>query len=200
MKKEFGDIGIVMDGIANASSGDPKTYQYYKGLQKRRIVINEDVTDDYIDKFVAPLMDMDNDESGEPITIIVNTCGGDVYPGMALCKTIEKLKTPTTLILPAMSASMGALIAMAGHNNPNVKTICYEYSVFLVHDGSYYYEGNASRVKDTLKFQERYEGILKNYILTHSTIPEDVYDNKTREEWWFGAQEALQYGIVDEVI
>lgn len=54
---------------------DPATYQYFKGLKERRIIFNADVDEYIVENAMIPLMEMDNDGTGEPITIILNTYG-----------------------------------------------------------------------------------------------------------------------------
>ena len=113
---------------------------------------------------------------------------------------IEKAKSPVTIHIMAMAASMGFLIAMAGKNNPNVKTVCHPFSVGLLHSGSQYMEGSAHAVKDTFDFSQHYEEKIKNYILTHTKIDDDLYDKIERKEYWMDADEMKRLGIVDEII
>lgn len=175
-------------------------YQYYKNLINRRIIINEQIGDALVETAILPYMEMDSDGSGEPIEICLNTVGGDIYSGFALISLLEKASSPTTIRIMAMAASMGTLIAMAGKNNPNVKTICYPFSVGLIHSGSQYMEGTAHAVKDTFNFSQHYEDKIKNYILTHTKIDEELYDKIERKEYWMDADEMYRLGIVDEII
>lgn len=190
----------IKDFLQEQIDLSPVTYQYYKNLQNRTLIINGEITCDIIESAVLPLIEWDNDGSEKPINIILNTNGGDVYSGMTLCSVIERLKCNTTITVLSMAASMGALIAMSGKNNPNVTTYCYPFSVFLIHSGSCYFEGSSNQVKDTMKFQEEYEIKLTEYILTHTTIPIDVYEKQTRYEWYMTASTAKEYGIVDEIL
>ena len=100
----------------------------------------------------------------------------------------------------SMAASMGLLISMAGKNNPNVKTVCHPFSVGLLHSGSQYMEGSAHAVKDTFDFSQQYEQKIKNYILTHTSIDEELYNKIERKEFWMDADEMKKMGIVDEII
>jgi ATP-dependent Clp protease protease subunit len=186
--------------LNNPAELSPATYQYYKNLQERTLIINDEINIDIIESAVLPLLEWDNDGSNKPIKIYFNSNGGDVYYGMTLCNVIERLRCSTEIIVLSLAASMGALIAMASHNNNNVKTKCYPFSVFLIHSGSYYFEGSANQVRDSFKFQESYEEKLKNYILTHSTISEEIYEKQTRYEWYMTAENAKEYGIVDEIL
>lgn len=179
---------------------DPVMYQYYKQLRNRIIIINEEIGDTLLETAVIPFMEMDNDGTGQPIEIIISTVGGEIYNGFNFIDMIEKAKTPTTIHIMSMAVSMGLLISMAGKNNPNVKTVCHPFSVGLLHSGSQYMEGSAHAVKDTFDFSQQYEQKIKNYILTHTSIDEELYNKIERKEFWMDADEMKKMGIVDEII
>ena len=143
---------------------------------------------------------MDNDGTGKPIEIIISTVGGEIYSGFNFVDQIEKAKSPVTIHIMSMAASMGFLIAMAGKNNPNVETICHPFSVGLLHSGSQYMEGSAHAVKDTFDFSQHYEEKIKDYILSHSKIDADLYEKVERKEYWMDADEMKRLVIVDEII
>ena len=163
---------VLEELLMSPTDLSPLMYQYYKGLEKRRIVINDEINMNIIETAIIPLMDFDNDGTNEPIEILLATNGGSVYYGLSLCDAIEKLKTKTTVRLMSIAASMGALIAMAGHNNPNVTVVCSPYTVGLIHGGSDCMSGATHSIRDTFKFSERYEERIKNYIISHSNIDE----------------------------
>lgn len=179
---------------------DPILYQYYKNLINRKIVINEQIGDALLETAILPFIEMDNDNSGKPIEIIINSAGGEVYNGFNLVDQIEKAKSPVTIHIMSMAASMGFLIAMAGKNNPNVTTVCHPFSVGLLHSGSQYMSGSAHAVKDTFDFSQHYEEKIKEYILTHTKIDEKLYDKIERKEYWMDADEMVRLGIVDYII
>ena len=179
---------------------DPVLYQYYRNLLNRKIVINEQIGDGLLETAILPFIEMDNDGSGEPIEVIISTVGGEIYNGFNFVDQIEKAKSPVTIHIMAMAASMGFLIAMAGKNNPNVKTVCHPFSVGLLHSGSQYMSGSAHAVKDTFDFSQHYEEKIKEYILTHTKIDEQLYDKVERKEYWMDADEMVRLGIVDEII
>ena len=177
---------------------DPILYQYFRNLLNRKIVINEQIGDALLETAILPFIEMDNDGTNEPIEIIISTVGGEIYSGFNFVDQIEKAKSPVTIHIMAMAASMGFLIAMAGKNNPNVKTVCHPFSVGLLHSGSQYMEGSAHAVKDTFDFSQHYEEKIKDYILQHTNIDENLYDKIERKEYWMDANEMKRLGIVDE--
>ena len=101
---------------------------------------------------MLPLIEMDQDGSGEPITIILNTNGGSLFDGMPLCDIIDNMKTPLTIMVLSHAYSMGSYILMAGYNNENVKKVCYRHSTALLHGGSVEIGGTLSNARDTFAF------------------------------------------------
>lgn len=193
-------LAFAVDLEQGSGLPDPVRYTYYKCLQNRQILINDEIGDCFLEEVIMPFIEMDNDGSGDPIEIILQTCGGDIYTGFNFVDVIEKAKSPVTIHIMAIAASMGTLIAMAGKNNPNVKTVCHPFSVGLIHSGSQFMEGTVHAVKDLFNFSQQYEDKIKNYILTHSNITADYYDKIERKELWLDADEMLKLGIVDEII
>lgn len=185
---------------SDSSLPDPVEYQYYKNLKDRRIIINEEISSDLVEMVILPLLEMDNDGTGKPIEIVLNTVGGSLFDGAALCNIIDKLKTPTTITVITYAFSMGSIILMAGYNNPNVKKRCYEFSTALLHAGSSYLEGNSTSVKDQFNFYQKFEEIIKSYTLTHSKITSDEYEKMERYEWYMTSDIMLEKGLVDEII
>ena len=145
-------IDDILATIQPDALPDPILYQYWNCMSDRKIVINDEISKDIIEFAVLPFIQMDNDDSGKPIEIYLDTLGGEIYPGFNLIDVLEKAKTPTTIHIMSRALSMGLLIAMAGHNNPNVKTVCHQFSIGLLHSGSQYMEGSAHAVKDTFNF------------------------------------------------
>lgn len=184
-----------------ASLTDPAIYQYYKNLSERKIIINKEIDADIIERAVFPLMEMDNDGTGKQIDIYLNTVGGSVYDGFVLVDAIEHLKTKTVIHIMGMAMSMGAYIAMAGYNNPNVTVVCNKYCVGLIHAGFVGHgtmEANAAR--DLSKFNEKYdETVVREFVLSHSKITEEIFEGIQRKECYMTAKEMLELGIVDAI-
>lgn len=197
---ENGMIAIDLNSILS-SGVSPELYQYYESrMNYRTLIFNDEVTSSILEWIVYPLQNMDNDGTGEPIYLKINTTGGDLYSGLALCHAIDSVKNCKLIVeISAIALSMGSLIAMAGFSNPLVHKICSPYSTFLIHAGMASLDGALNSIRDTFRFQETYENIVTNYVLSHSTITEAEYNEKSRYEWWLTAEEALKYKIVDEV-
>jgi ATP-dependent Clp protease protease subunit len=183
-----------------SESADPVMFQYFKNLNKRTIIINEQISESIIECAVLPLLEWDNDGTGKEINILLNTVGGSTMNGLLLCDVIDKLKTKTTITVLAYAYSMGSLIIMAGFNNPNVIVKCYQFSTGLIHGGSDFLQGTTSQIKDYYNFNTKYEEKIKEFILTHSKISEEEYEKMSRYEWYLVSEDMKKYGLVDEII
>lgn len=174
--------------------------EYSRLLKERKILINDIISENTMEKVVMPLLRMDNDGSGKKITIYINTNGGSVYDGLVLCDIIEHLKTETEVIVLGYAYSMGSIILMSGKNNPNVTRKCYPFSTALIHGGSAYISGSSSQVKDYFKFNEKFEKRIADFIVSHTNLTEDDYAAIERYEAYMDSDEMLEKGLVDEII
>lgn len=186
---------LITAGITLPSYLD---YQYYNCLEKNQILINDDIKDELIELAVLPLMQMDEDKNIDHITVFLNTYGGDIYAGMNFVAALERATTPITIQILGVAASMGIYIAMA--QSEYIHTVCSPYSVGLIHAGTYFSNGDLNAVRDAFEFNEHYEALLKDYVLTHSKITEELYNKIERKEHWIDAKTMLEYGIVDEIL
>ena len=192
------DINKLIDQLR--TTADPVYYQYFRHLEKRTIVINEQIDESIIEFAVLPLLEMDNDGTGKEINILLNTLGGQVYNGLLLCDVISKLKTKTTITVLAYAYSMGSLLLMSAYSNPNVTVKCYPFTTALIHGGSDYLQGTASQIKDYYNFTTKYKKKIKDFMLYNSKITENEYEKMSRHEWYMTSEEMLKYGLVDEII
>jgi ATP-dependent Clp protease protease subunit len=193
---------LNIDELVNQmqETSNPVMLAYFKGLKNRTIIINEAISEATIECVVLPLLEFDNDGSGKEINIYLSTPGGATYNGLTVCSIIDRLKTPTKIICFSYAMSMGALILMAGYNNPNVTKICLPFTVGLIHGGSQLFEGTLSQARDYWSFNEKYEEKIKEYVLSHSRITNEEYEKMSRNEWYMTSEDMLKYGLVSEII
>lgn len=179
-------------------------YVFFKALEDRQIILNDEVGDYLLERVAFQIIKWNKEDKNIPVAdrkeieIILNSPGGDVYLGMALCSVIEKSDTPIAITLIGNAASMGALILVAGARHG--KRRAYEFSNVLFHDGSTVLFGSSNKVKDHVKFQEEKDDQVKKFILRNSKITEDKYKDMADREWWMTANTALEFGVIDEII
>ena len=118
------------------SSVDVIEYQYFhQMLDNRTIIFNSEISEDIVETLYLPLRDFENDDSDEPITIILNSVGGSVSDGFFLANYLASYKKKINLIVAGYAASMAAVILSAGGKNDNITRYCYPSTYVLIHDG-----------------------------------------------------------------
>lgn len=189
-----------LDGPIELCSLDPCTYAYFDSLlNKRTVIFNQEVNESILESVIIPLLNFEKDDSDEPVTLVINTQGGDPVSGSKLLTVIDEY-TKKLNIVCYDAMSMGAIIMCAGSKNPNVHKSCYALSNILFHDGSTTISAESGTTLDIIRWSEEFDNRLRAYVLTHTSVPAKVYDEHKRKQWFLSAKEMLEYGIVDEII
>ena len=181
---------------------NPITYQYYHQLlEKRTILLNQEITDSIIEMVYLPLKDFEEDDSNEPITIILNSVGGSVSNGFFLAHYLKNFKKKIDIIVTGYAASMAAVILCAGGKNPNITRYCYPSSYGLIHDGYITLSTNESKTaSDIMAFNDQVDNDIRNFIIENTNITAEQYDSKTRHQWFLTAKEMKELNLIDVII
>lgn len=184
------------------SSVDAIEYQYFhQMLDNRTIIFNSEISEDIVETLYLPLRDFENDDSDEPITIILNSVGGSVSDGFFLANYLASYKKKINLIVAGYAASMAAVILSAGGKNENITRYCYPSTYVLIHDG--YVALSASEAKtanDIMAFNNLVDENIRKFIITNTNITEELYDSKARKQWFISAEEALELNLIDKIM
>lgn len=173
--------------------------QYKEGLKSRELFLDGSIEENLASEIILPLLRMQK-ENNNPIKLYINSPGGNIMDGMVLCDIIDHIQCPLTIEILGYAYSMAGYIAMAGANNPNVKKVCHKHSFGLIHAGSIGFSGDARKAKQVQNFYDRIDDLIKDYLLSHTKITEEQYEEKIDVEWYLTSDEMLELGIVDEII
>ena len=180
---------------------DPITYQYFHQLlDKRIIILNEYVSDATVEKVYLPLKEFEEDKSTEPVTLILNSCGGSVSNGLYLAQYISIYSKPLNIIVPGMAASMAAIILAGGGKNENVIRYGFPASYVLLHDGYIALESSEARTADDImEFNKGVDADIRNFIINNTNITPEMYDAHARKQWFMKGQELIDLGMLDHL-
>ena len=195
----FDDLIAELQSITELN---PTRYQYYHQLlHNRTIVFNDSIDSDIVEKVYLPLKDFENDDSDEPITLILNSMGGSVADGFFLANYIAKYKKKLIILITGYAASMAILFLCAGGKNPNIIRKCFPSTYGLIHDGYLTLGSNESKTAaDYMEFNNRIDKSIRDFILENTSITAEQYDAKTRHQWFLTAEEMKDLNIVDEIM
>lgn len=172
-----------------------------KDLQARKLFLNDEISFASVDDIVKHIFRYNAEDKEipadgrDPIYLYVNSVGGDVYAGLYLIDAIKNSKTPVYTINMGIWFSMGFVIGLSGH-----KRFATKHSKFLWHDGMTGGMNSSSKFRDTVEFQNRQEDEIRNFVLDNTKITAELYDSKSRMEWYMFASEAKELGVVDYII
>ncbi len=184
--------------IEQNARGYERAYDIYSRLLKDRIIfVGTAVDDNVANLIIAQMLFLQMEDANKDINIYVNSPGGSVTAGLAIYDTIQFVKCDVATYCVGQAASMGALLLCAGtkgkrHALPNSRV--------MIHQPWGGVQGQASDIsiqaKEILKMRDRINEILA----LHTQKPLDKIQKDTDREYFMSAEEAREYGIVDEVI
>lgn len=180
---------------------DFSEYTFWEQLQNRRIIFNNHVDFSLIERAIIQIIkwnEEDKDveiENRKPIEILISSEGGDVLSGFALIDVIKKSLTPVHTIAIGIAASMGGLLLMSGHVRK-----AYLNTTILIHDGQLGVHSTSKKAKQTMQYYDKLEERTNSFIIDNTKITKELLDSKADEEWYMFADEALELGIIDEII
>jgi ATP-dependent Clp protease protease subunit len=134
----------------------------------------------------------------KPIKFIINSFGGSIYDGFGLIGAIETSKTPVYTYCYGSAMSMALLILASGH-----KRFGYRLSTFMYHECSDSIpDDKLSIIVENIEEVKRLMKTYDDYLISKTGFKRKQLDEvkKAKYDWYFGAEEALKYGLVDEII
>lgn len=189
---------MLIPMVVEQSNRGERSYDIYSRLLKDRIIfLGGEVSDESANLIIAQLLFLDADDPDKDISLYINSPGGSVTAGMAIYDTMQHVRGDVSTICVGMAASMGAVLLAAGAKG---KRKALPNSEVMIHQPS---GGSRGQVTD-IAIQA--EWLLKskkklNQILSERTgQPLEKLAQDVERDYFMDAQEALAYGIVDEII
>lgn len=165
---------------------------FSKLAQERIIFIDDVIESDLANGVIAQMLYLDS-LNKKPIHVYINTPGGSVYDGLAIYDVAKIIKSPIRTVCVGMAASMGAILMLMGSERCATK-----HSRIMLHQPSGYAAGSADDIEITHEEIQKIKGELYA-IVEENTNLKDV---KTlfKLDTWFTASEALQCGLITEIL
>lgn len=184
--------------VVEQTNRGERSYDIFSRLLKDRIVmLNGQVTDAQASLVTAQLLFLESDDPDKDISLYINSPGGSITAGMAIFDTMNYIKSDVSTICIGMAASMGAFLLAAGAKG---KRFVLPNSEVMIHQPLGGAQGQASDVKiraeRLLKTRERLNELLSD--LTGQAL--EKIEKDTERDNFMTAEEAVNYGLVDEVI
>lgn len=192
------DLKSILDTTGDSTFYDEVIRDYYNN---RILLLNDDISDNLIENCIIYILKWNQCDKGlstkdrKPITIYINSGGGDSIIAMQLVDVIKASMTPIKVVGMSLVASAAFHIFIAGHER-----VCFNNTIFLMHDGDVTISNSTSKAKDTMKFIEELDNRYKNHVLSSTSMTEEFYDAHYDIEFFFFGNKAKEYGVVDKII
>ncbi|KAL9124722.1 MAG: hypothetical protein Q9175_008187 [Cornicularia normoerica] len=186
--------------VTETIGGGWRTHDIFSRLLMERIICLNGAVDETVSaSIVAQLLFLEADSPEKPISLYINTPGGSVTAGLAIYDTMTYISSPVTTTCVGQAASMGSLLLCGGALG---KRFCLPHSSVMVHQPSGGYFGQASDIAIHAKEILRVRGQLNEIYQRHLTRPHslDEIERLMERDKFMGAEEALEIGIIDEIL
>ncbi len=195
---EYENQYLIPTVIEKTANGE-RAYDIYSRLLKERIIILGGlVTDGVANTIIAQLLFLQHEDPKKDISLYINSPGGSVTAGMAIYDTMQFVKPDVSTTCVGIAASMGAFLLAAGKKGkrfslPNSEILLHQVSVESIGGQATEIEISARQI---LKTKQRL-----NQIIAKSTGQSLAkVERDTERDFWLSAEEAKEYGVVDEII
>ena len=201
--QEF-DLDDLVDALAENVKDDIKTFEdviNLDGAVNREVYVGDicsglgQTVEGYIrfwnkydDKRNIPI------EDREPIKIYIDSNGGCLSDTFTMIDAIKLSKTPVWTICTGAAYSGGFFTFIAGH-----RRFAYDHASFLYHEGATATGADAGKVRNYAEFYQKELEQLKEVTLKYTKITPEEYKEHIKDDWWMTADEALKYGVCDEI-
>jgi ATP-dependent Clp protease, protease subunit len=184
--------------VVEQTSRGERSYDIYSRLLKERIIFLGTGVDDLVANLViAQLLFLESEEPDKDINFYINSPGGVVTSGLAIYDTMQYIKPDIQTICIGQAASMGALLLAAGTKG---KRFTLPHARILIHQPMGGFQGQATDVEIHAREILRMKKELNLILVKHTGQPLDRIEADTDRDYFMGGDEAVQYGIVDQVI
>ncbi|MCX5722530.1 MAG: ATP-dependent Clp endopeptidase proteolytic subunit ClpP [Nitrospirae bacterium] len=184
--------------VIETTNRGERAYDIYSRLLKDRIIfLGAPIDDVFANLVIAQLLFLEAEDPEKDINLYINSPGGSVTAGLGIYDTMQYVKPPINTICLGQAASMGAFLLTAGTKG---KRFALPNARVMIHQPMGGFSGQATEIdihaREILKIRER----LNEIMAKHTGQPLEKIAQDTERDYFLSAEEAKQYGLIDEVI
>ena len=191
-------MNMLVPMVIEQTARGERAFDIYSRLLKERIIFMTGPVNDAVSSLVcAQLLFLESENPKKDISFYINSPGGVVTSGLAIYDTMQYIRPPVSTLCLGQAASMGALLLGAGEKG---KRFALPYSRIMIHQPLGGAQGQATDIdiqaREILRVREQ----LNNIIARHTGQSLKRVEKDTDRDFFMTAKQAVEYGIVDEVI
>ncbi len=195
---EIPKIENLIPMVVESSNRGERAYDIYSRLLKDRIVfLGTPVDDQVANAIIAQMLFLEHDDPSADIRLYINSPGGVVYSGLAIYDTMQMIKPDVSTLCMGMGASMAAVLLAGGTKG---KRFALPNARVMIHQGSSGFRGAVPDIevaaRETLSLTTK----LTEIVALHSGQTFERVKHDTERDYYMTAKDALEYGLIDEVL
>ena len=184
--------------VSEADSSEHARFDVFNRLLKDRIIfLGTDVSDDVANFLIAQMLFLEAQDPDKPIWLYINSPGGSVTAGMAIYDTMQFVGPEVGTICMGLGASMGQFLLCAGAPG---KRYALPHARIMMHQPLGGVRGDASDIAIQAEQMAATKKLLQERIAQHTGQSVETVETDSDRDRWFTADEACDYGIIDQVI
>ncbi len=188
---------LVPNVIVRTRDGERGYDIYSRLLEDRIIFLGEEVTEGSANTIVAQLLHLANEDPDKDIQLYINSPGGSVYDGLAIYDTMQYIKPDVQTIGIGLQASMGAFLLSSGTKG---KRFVLPNARVMIHQPSSGTQGMVTDQEISLRESVRMKELLAKVIAKNTGQKLEKVKADMERDHWMSADEAVKYGLADEMI
>ena len=189
---------VLIPTVIEKSQYGERAYDIYSRLLKERIIfLAGPITDVVANSTIAQMLFLASQNPNKDIQLYINTPGGSVTAGLAIYDTMQYVKCPISTVCFGLAGSMGATLLAAGEKG---KRFALPNAEVLLHQVAGGVTGAAIEIEITAKQIIKIKEKLNKILAKHTGQPLEKVERDTDRDFYLSADEAKEYGIIDEVI
>lgn len=196
--KGVSDMAYSIPYVIEKTSGGERSYDIYSRLlQDRIIMLSNEVNDDIASLIVSQLLFLESQDPTKDIHLYINSPGGSVSAGFAIYDTMNYVKCDVSTICMGMAASMGAFLLAGGAKG---KRLALPNAEIMIHQPSGGAKGQETEIRIVAEQILKTRDQLNRILAENTGKPLDVIAADTERDNYMTAQEAKEYGLIDEIL
>ncbi len=189
---------MLIPTVIEQTGRGERAYDIYSRLLKDRIIfIGTGIDDNVANIVIAQLLFLQMEDPKKDISIYINSPGGSVTAGLAIYDTMQFVTCDVTTYCMGIAASMGAVLLACGTKG---KRYALPNSDIMIHQVSGGAQGQASDVERQVEFMYKLKRRLNGILAHHTGKPVEEVERDADRDYYMTAEEAKEYGLVDEVV
>ena len=188
---------IIPTVIEQTHRGERGWDIYSRLLKDRIIFLGTAIDDDIANLIIAQILYLDSEDPDKDIMLYINSPGGVVTAGLAIYDTMQYISANVNTICIGQAASMAAVLLLAGHPG---KRFALPNSRIMLHQPLGGFQGQASDIEIQTKEILKFKNLLNKIISKHTGQDLKKIKRDTDRDYFLGAKEALDYGVIDEIM